>query len=475
MSLLKQFRLSVLGLILAALVACAAPAVPPTPTAVPTVALTATPSPPGFPIPLRSDIQVRKVLSIGSGVVRLALDPLTNDLYYMDGQANIYRLTLQPGEGSSGKQVYTSKDVGGVPAALGLAFGPDGTLYIVENDLQSHTIQAIIRKGVPDASGARVWSTLASTEPFPRSNTNFDHLFSGIVVSPDGKYVYLNSGSRTDHGEIESDNSFYPNLREVPLTSAIFRLPADGQDLMLPNDEAELKAQGYLYADGTRNAFDLAFAPNGDLFAIDNGPDADYPEELNWIQEGQHYGFPWRFGNYDNPQQFPDYDAKQDVHLSPDFIAVQRGTYIKDPTFPPPPMAFTDPIENVGPDGDQYRGDDGSQKDSSDEGKSIYTFTPHRSPLGLVFDTEGALSDEFKGDAFLLSFGSAGGDLTDKGQDLLHVKLTKNGDTYQAKVTQLVRDFRQPIDSVLIKNKLYVLDYPNWGSEASAIWEVTLP
>jgi len=112
-------------------------------------------------------------------------------------------------------------------------------------------------------------------------------------------------------------------------------------------------------------------------------------------------------------------------------------------------------------------------RDSSDEGQPIYTFTPHRSPLGLVFDTEGALSDEFKGDGFILSWGALVGDLTDRGEDLLHLELTKTGDTYQAKVTQLVRDFDHPVDTVLIKDKLYVLDY---GSEGTgSIWEVTLP
>jgi glucose/arabinose dehydrogenase len=138
----------------------------------------------------------------------------------------------------------------------------------------------------------RVWSTLAETAPYPKSNTTFDHIFSGIVVSPDGQNVYLTSGSRTAHGEEESNQGKFPGVREVPLTAAIFRLPANGANLMLPNDEVELQAQGYYFARGLRNAFDLAFAPNGDLFASENGPDADYPEELNWIRRGHHYGFP---------------------------------------------------------------------------------------------------------------------------------------------------------------------------------------
>src|SRR5262249_12270370 len=135
------------------------------------------------------------------------------------------------------------------------------------------------------------------------------------------------------------------------------------------------------------------------------------------------------------------------------------------------PMEFTDPVANMGPDGDQYRATDGSQKDSSDAGQPIYTFTPHRSPLGLSFDSEGVLASPYKGGAFVLSWGAAAGTLTDMGQDLLYLQLTKTGDSYKAQVTQIAKGFDHPIDSVLIKNKLYVLDYGGKGT----LWEVTLP
>jgi glucose/arabinose dehydrogenase len=423
------------------------------------------------PVPLRSDITIRKIIDAGSNFRRIALDPLTNGIYYVNGGGDIYRLDVQPEAGSRGTRVYTRSDVGGASETTGMAFGPDGTLYVVGSSSRGTTVQATIRKGVPDASGVRTWSTLASTVPYPRSNTPFDHIFNGIVVSPDGRYVYVNSGSRTDHGEVQSNNGAFPDTREVPLTSAIFRIPTDAIDLVLPNDEAELRAKGYLFTDGLRNAYDLEFAPSGDLLATENGPDADYPEELNWIREGHHYGFPWRFGDYDNPQRFPDYDPSQDRRLPSDATAVRNGTYHNDPTFPPPPMVFTDPILSLGPDGDQYRDAAGNLRDASNLGQPMYTLTPHLSPLGLTFDKEGALSAEFTGDAFVLNHGAYVGTFTDRGQDLMHVKLTKVGETYQAQVTQIVGGFNRPIDAVLIRNRLYVLEYGGSGS----IWEVTLP
>src|SRR6185295_4024383 len=102
----------------------------------------------------------------------------------------------------------------------------------------------------------RAWSTLATTEPIPESNTAFDHHYNGIAVSPNGEFVFVNAGSRTDHGETQDANGAFPGTREVPLTSAILRIPTHVSGQVLRNDEATLRAGGYLYADGVRNAFD---------------------------------------------------------------------------------------------------------------------------------------------------------------------------------------------------------------------------
>lgn len=423
------------------------------------------------PVALRDGISIRRVHETGGGFVRLAHDPTTGDLYALDGKANIYRVQVRPDAGAEVTRVYSFAEIGGARDTSGMAFGPDGALYVVGNQAGGITTQAIIRKGMADSSGGRAWSTLAATVPYPRSSTPFDHLFNGIVVSPDGRWVFVNSGSRTDHGEVQPNGGAFPGAREVALTSAIFRLPADAQDLELPDDEAELKAGGYLFADGLRNAYDLAFGPDGELFAVDNGPDADYPDELNWVREGRHYGFPWRFGDQDNPQQFPDYDPARDRLLPRGYTAVDTGTYRNDPDFPPPPPTLTRPVANLGPDGDQFRDQDGAPRDAGDLGRPLYTFTPHRSPLGLVFDTAGSLGGELRGGAFVVSWGAVAGTLSDRGDDLLHLKLTKAGDEYQAQVTQIARGFNDPIDSVLVGNKLYVLDFGGDG----AIWEVTLP
>jgi glucose/arabinose dehydrogenase len=420
------------------------------------------------PTVVREGTILKKILEVGSGNIRLVQNPSDQQLYMLSSQQGVLRINVSDTVTTS--IAATLLQLGGNPT--GMAFDADGTLYIVtnRNDDDTHNV-ATIRRGLPD--GKRfVWETVAQTEPYELSQTYFDHQYNGIVVSPDGNYLFINAGSRTDHGEIQSVNEAFPGTREVALTTKILRIPIDAKDVVLANNEEDLAP--YVFARGTRNAYDMAFAPNGDLFAIDNGPDADYPDELNWIREGLHYGFPWQFGNQDNPQQFADYDSSTDKRQSSDFEAVKRGFYENDPTFPKAPAEFSPPVMNMGPDAAVYRAADGSEKNAAADGEALYTFTPHISPLGLVFVTSSALPEDLQStdetfSAMLVSWGSAGGTLSDKGQALLHLSLMKHGDNYQAMTTQLVSGFRNPIDAVLVDDKVYILEYGDEG----AIWEVT--
>lgn len=420
------------------------------------------------PTLLRNDISIRKVGEAGAGMMRLDKDPgLNNVLFVMDSQGNISQMSIMDGKS---KVIYPHRESGGADYVMGMAFAPDRSLYVFGNETDGSKNRCIVRKSILEGP-ARQWVTIAQTEWHPKSDTQWDHNCNAIAVSPDNKWVYLNSGSRTDHGEVQDAKGQFDGVREVPLTSAIFRVLTSTRNLTLPNDEAKLKAGGYLFADGVRNAFDLAFLANGDLIGVDNGPDMTLPDELNWLREGRHYGFPWRFGDVDNPVMAKGFDPKADGRLSDDFVAVQQKLYQFDPDFPKAPAKFTDPIINLGPDADQFQTVDGKVNDASDLGKPLAGITAHRSPLGLVFDTKNALGKDYKGAGFLLSWGAAGGDQTDNGQDLLLIKLTKKGDNYQMTATQIAENFQNPMDSVLIGNKLYVLEFGGNG----AIWEITFP
>ena len=441
----------------------------------------------GAPFALNTNIQLRLILNTidasGSASIRIAKDPRTNDLYYSKFNGDIYRVTVQPGNGTSpSTKVYGAANHGIADSAQGMAIGPDGTIYLVGNfttDGGNRTFARIV-KGVPGSSGERVWSVLAQTEAYPRSRTAFDHVFNGIIASSDGNWIFVNSGSRTDHGEVQDLGGLFPDTREVGLTAKIFRLPANASNLFLPNDANALRSAGYIFAEGTRNSFDFAFAPNGDLFATENGPDRDMSDELNWLRPGLHFGFPWRIGGADNPQQFPDYDPANDRLLDPRFVGVGGGYYHNDPSFPPRPANLVEPVINVGPDADKFRDPDtGTIKDASELGLTLSTFTAHRSPLGLVFDTVGAMALPFRNHGFMLSFTpgdpngtSVPGPFFDASQDLVELEYTKLGNTnYQARVTKLVGGFATPIDAEIIGNRIYVLEY----SGQQGIWEIRFP
>jgi hypothetical protein len=435
---------------------------------------------------LDTNLQLRLVMyttnSSGAPSIRIAKDPRNNQLYYLKYNGDIFQLNVAPGAGSTSTRLYSALDHGISNSALGMAIGPDGTIYVIGNITTNsgNSTFARVMKGVPDSTGARTWSVLAETQPYPLSRTAFDHLMSGMVVSPDGTFLYLNSGSRTDHGEIESTGVLYPGLRETGLTAKILRLPANGSNLVLTNDVNALRSAGYVFAEGTRNTFSLSFAPNGDLFGGDNGPDRDMSDELNWLRPGLHFGFPWRMGGTANPQQFPGYNPTNDLLLDPRFVAVHNGTYQNDPTFPPPPTNFFEPVISVGPDADSYRDPtDGSIKDASSLGLTISTFTAHRSPLGLVFDTASAMAPPYQQHGFMLSWtrgdpndDSFAGPFMDPSQDMVDLALTRLGTTnYQARVTRIVGGFSNPIDAAIISNRVYVIEY----SGNQGIWEITFP
>src|SRR4051812_41616094 len=84
----------------------------------------------GAPIALNSNIQLRLILNTtnatGSASIRIAKDPRTNDLYYSKFNADIYRVTLRPGNGTStSTRVYGAANHGIADSAQGMAIGPD--------------------------------------------------------------------------------------------------------------------------------------------------------------------------------------------------------------------------------------------------------------------------------------------------------------------------------------------------------------
>jgi hypothetical protein len=429
------------------------------------------------PKPTRAGITITALATVGHASVRIRRDPSTGNLYILQNDGNILRVVFGAGGLATDTVVYRPSD-DGVNAPLGMAFAKDGTMFLVGNDSTGVLGTATVAKGVRDVPGSehRAWTIVARTVPYPYGHV-YNHRMSGIIVSPSGDYLYVNSGAATDHGELREGN------REVGLTSIILKLPVNGQNITLQNDREWLRSNGYLFSEGTRNTFDFAYAGNGDLFGVENSDDRDDPEELNWIREGRHYGFPWRIGGNNTPQQFTPYDPRHDPLLNPDAWGggALYTTYSDDPTYPPPPanVTFTEPIPSTGPDADRFRDTlTGTVLDASTSGRRISTFTAHRSPDGIVFDRDSVLAGDLKGGGFVISVatGAVFQALGDTSQDLLHIDLAKTDSGYTARVTRLVRGFNSPLGIEIAGNILYVLEtgleQPN---NQPQLWKITLP
>ena len=159
------------------------------------------------------------------------------------------------------------------------------------------------------------------------------------------------------------------------------------------------------------------------MFATENGPDADAPEELNRIERGRHYGFPYRFSNW----------TKKAYANSPDA---------------PPGMEFTLPIPNIGPDG-------------GFSGEPIYTFDPHSGPGGIVF-LDDTFPEGYRGTFLLTRFGNFIRTPKDNvGFDLLQATLRRNAaGNDEARIRTVLAPLGRPIDlHVSGAGKVYICEY----------------
>ncbi|WP_128543937.1 PQQ-dependent sugar dehydrogenase [Larkinella soli] len=437
-----------------------------------------------MPTALRPDIRIAHVMTVEPEAVRILLNPVDGKLYYTTFPGDVFEITGFDGNGPVARKVLSLADHG-INRLQGAAFHKN-TLFLTGN------VDANNKKGTKgrmvsftNRRGKYKMTVIFDTEEYPTNKTTFDHGWNALEISPDGKYIFVNSGARTDHGEVQDNGGAYPNARDNGLTSKVFRFPIKAHDLMLSPDEARLKQQGYIYADGIRNAYDIAFDAEGNLFGVSNSSDYDHGEDMFWIREGRHYGFPWVMGGIDNPQQFADWqpDPVKDPFIPRSSHAFLMKYMHNDPGFPKRPegVTFSPAVQNLGPDANEYRDrQTGKIMDGDTTGVTTSTFTAHCSPLALFFDTRKILADDLKGDGFVMRYsgGARSGMMrpfTTQGRDLLHLDLTydKGKDNYTVKTKRIVEGFTGPTDAVLVGSDVYIIEYG--GREGGHLWRISLP
>lgn len=444
---------------------------------------TRTPKVPVPPKALRSDIKIEHVMAIAPKSVRILYDNSTGSVFFTCYDGEVYQVKNISDKNPVAEKILSVEDHG-IPRLQGAAIYKN-TLFLTGNTKVNNGLGnkgRMVRYDLKPNQKPQM-SIVFNTVEYGTNRTVFDHGWNALEISPDGKYIFVNSGARTDHGEVQDNNGAWPNARNGALTSRIFRFPFDSKDLILPDDEAKLKADGYIYAEGIRNAYDLAFDGKGNLFAVSNSSDYDHNEDMFWVREGHHYGFPWIIGGTENPQQYPDWKPNPDTDpFIPQSAHAWAVRYFRnDPDFPkiPEGVKFSPGIQNLGPDANEYRGHSGKILDGDITGVTISTFTPHSSPLALFFDRKGILSKDFRGDGFTIRYtlGSRSAlmkPFTDQGADLLHLDLAydKTSDNYFIKTTRIVEGFNAATDAIMIKNQVFVIEY---GVSGGNIWKISLP
>jgi glucose/arabinose dehydrogenase len=207
----------------------------------------------------------------------------------------------------------------GLVQPLGLEFRANGDLFLTSNPLGG--AGRIIR--LRDTTGDDIADE--STIIIDGLPSEGDHQTNRLKFGPDG-LLYFGQGSATEDGTPDPGR---PGERLYNAT--ILRIDVDNPSISV-------------VATGLRNPFGMAFHPeNGQLFTTDIGsgelgelPDNAPFEEINWIVQGAHYGFPGCEGppNAGNPACAGVRGPVTTFapHLTPTSIAFYTGPQAGDST-----------------------------------------------------------------------------------------------------------------------------------------------
>ncbi|HUR58674.1 MAG TPA: c-type cytochrome [Opitutaceae bacterium] len=369
---------------------------------------------PYAPLPAApAGFKIREVAKLPVHGVRLASMPGANWILVLNNLGDIYRLDPATGDLTRVLGVEEYANVGdGVIAALGMTIDSKKRLYVATNqrvpeypvDMDRVVIFRSEPLGAAGEPKLRPWLRTS----YPWGVGPYNHGVGHMAEGPDG-LLYVVSGSRTDGGEAGTDPNLFKG-GETEITAGIWQLN--------PNDA---RPAIKMYARGIRNAWSFAWTDKGELFSASNGPDADFAEEMDHIEEGKHYGFPYQFAD------------------------TEKRPYAHTPVGPPG-LKFTYAVRNFGPAA-------GGSPDNP-----MATFHPHSSPAGMVF-CGADWPESVRGKMLIGRFGNFLGDYN-VGFDILAATLTRNAaGAYEARMDTFLAPLGRPIDLLQVGKKLYILEY----------------
>jgi glucose/arabinose dehydrogenase len=365
---------------------------------------------------------IRELARMPENPTRIADDGSGKRLFVLLRHGDVYQIDLPDGQP---RKILSGTSYAGANVqdtdVVGLAIDKQRRFYIVVNQkdttAQIWLNRVTIFRSAPMQPDAPLLVQPWLVTQYPFGVDVFNHGVGHIAFGPDG-FAYVASGSRTDSNEPGSD----PHISregETPITSCIWRLD--------PNTD---HPQIEIFADGLRNPYGFCWDDRGRMVATDNGPNEDPPEELNIIEKGKHYGFPYQFSDW----------AK-----SP-YPHTQKA---------PAGMTLELPIINIGPDA------------GGTASKPIATFDPHSSPTGIVY-LGNDLPEKDRGTFLVPRFGPLLAK-PEVGFDVLQVRLhpPRADGRIEAEVKRWLAPAARPVDIHLCKRRVYLCEFSSGATSLS--------
>lgn len=236
--------------------------------------------------------------------VSLTVDP-RGRLVACDQYGSLYRITLA--DKAAPKVERLEVEIG---MAQGLLFAFD-SLYVNVNDQTGKNARPGGIYRLRDTDGN---DTFDSVEHLLELNNGGEHGPHALVLSPDGKRIYLCAGNNTFLPE-QIDQSRVPrNWSEDHLLGRMPDARGHNANRLAPGGfVAAIDPDGKnfeLIATGFRNEYDIAFNPAGELFTFDADMEWDVgtpwyrPTRVNHVISGGEFG--WRNGTGKWPAYYPD-------------------------------------------------------------------------------------------------------------------------------------------------------------------------
>jgi mono/diheme cytochrome c family protein len=367
-------------------------------------------------------LAVREIAPLPEFCTRLASRGNNGPVYALGQRGTVYLVdrtsnALQPIIPQASYLGQSRREIG----ALGFVQATDGRLYIATNERIVEGVDLVQSEVIIWRTTAEEGGHPAKPEPwfkvrYPYGVGPYNHGVNCLGFGPDGM-LYVNSGSRTDGGEPGSDPKYFQD-GETDITACIWRLDPKA---------AEPKVE--VIARGIRNAWGFAWDREGNFFAATNGPDASAPEEMDFIQPGKHYGFPYQFADWPVKKAFP---------------------YPHTPA-PPEGVEFAHPVLNLGP------------AAGGAEEKPLASFDAHSSPGGMIWcgdDWPEAVRHGF----LVTRYGNLLGPPAapeDVGFDLLFAKMQRRADgVWTMRTTTVLAPLGRPLDIVSVgPGRAWILEY----------------